>query len=122
MKTARPITSFLFRNIILHLKKRRKLSRRRTTLTRKMETQGQAGVEGRWWSQQNKAEQLVKLAQETSPLYVYDGTTVDKALAQLRDMSGIDSFFYALKANPNPDGTSFSVLLSNPFFFKKRKT
>jgi diaminopimelate decarboxylase/aspartate kinase len=71
----------------------------------------EVGVEGRWWSTQARKEELLELARENSPLYVYDGPSVAHALAQLRSLSSIDSFFYAIKANPHPDGTSPLVLV-----------
>jgi len=57
----------------------------------------------RWWSTEKKAATLLGLARAASPLYVYDGSSVEQALAQLKSLSSIQSFFYAIKANPHPD-------------------
>jgi len=70
-----------------------------------MQAEVASGIEGRWWSTEGRAQQLIDLARESSPLYVYDGPSVAQALSQLRSLSSIDSFFYAIKANPHPDGT-----------------
>jgi len=63
----------------------------------------------RWWSTEKKAATLLGLARAASPLYVYDGSSVEQALAQLKSLSSIQSFFYAIKANPHPDGLSPSL-------------
>lgn len=68
-----------------------------------MQAEAASGIEGRWWSTEGRTQQLIDLARESSPLYVYDGPSVAQALSQLRSLSSIDSFFYAIKANPHPD-------------------
>ena len=75
------------------------------TVSIAMQAEAASGVEGRWWSTEGRTQQLIDLARESSPLYVYDGPSVAQALSQLRSLSSIDSFFYAIKANPHPDGT-----------------
>ncbi len=68
-----------------------------------MEEKGVA-PRGQWW--QDKVEHLLSLAKnEGSPLYVYDEATIRNAAAKLRSLSAIDHLFYAIKANPNADGT-----------------
>lgn len=54
-----------------------------------------------WW--QVRRQELLALAKEQSPLYVYDEETVEQAASALLALKAPDRVFYALKANPNPD-------------------
>jgi bifunctional diaminopimelate decarboxylase / aspartate kinase len=54
-----------------------------------------------WW--RTRREELVALAKQESPLYVYDEATLDEAIAQVKSLRSIDRVFYALKANPHLD-------------------
>jgi len=60
----------------------------------------------RWW--EVKREALLALGKET-PVYVYDEATISSSIATLKSLSALNRVFYALKANPNPDGRN-----SNP--------
>jgi len=54
-----------------------------------------------WWK--GKREQLLALARQGTPRYVYDLTTVRARARSLRDVGALDRRFYAIKANPHPD-------------------
>lgn len=54
-----------------------------------------------WW--QKRKEALLKLARTQSPSYVYDLNTIAIQTSQLKKLTAIDTLFYAIKANPNPD-------------------
>lgn len=53
-----------------------------------------------WW--EKKREQLLKLASENSPCYVYDKETQDLRTLELKSLKSISEIFYAVKANANP--------------------
>jgi len=53
-----------------------------------------------WWVAQRA--QLQALAHTGTPRYVYDAATVRERARQLRDVGAVDRFFYAVKANWNP--------------------
>jgi diaminopimelate decarboxylase/aspartate kinase len=53
----------------------------------------------RWW--QRKREQLLQLAGQGTPRYVYDLDTVRERARGLMAAGAVDRRFYALKANPN---------------------
>ncbi|MBH23530.1 MAG: diaminopimelate decarboxylase [Myxococcales bacterium] len=65
------------------------------------QTDDEASEQRLWWHE--RQEELVQLAGEASPRYVYDGASLDGAARALLDMNAIDRVFYAIKANPNPD-------------------
>lgn len=54
-----------------------------------------------WWHV--RRDDLLALAEASSPRYVYDGASLDAAAQRLRGLSSVDRVFYAIKANPNPD-------------------
>jgi diaminopimelate decarboxylase/aspartate kinase len=54
-----------------------------------------------WWKA--KRTDLLEIAAEQSPVYVYDPESIARAAAQLNEMSAIDARFYAIKANAHPD-------------------
>ena len=53
-----------------------------------------------WW--QNQKDELIELAENKSPLYIYNEATIDKNLAKLSKIKSIDRVFYSIKANANP--------------------
>ena len=53
-----------------------------------------------WW-EERRAE-LIGLATQGTPCYVYDREAVRSALAELKKLTAIDRLFYAVKANPHP--------------------
>jgi diaminopimelate decarboxylase/aspartate kinase len=55
----------------------------------------------RWW--QRKREQLLQLAGQGTPRYVYDLDTVRERARGLIAAGAVDRRFYALKANPNAE-------------------
>jgi len=56
---------------------------------------------GAWW--RTERERLLQLAQDATPLYVYDPAAIRRAADQLNQMDAVDSRFYAIKANSHPD-------------------
>jgi len=52
-----------------------------------------------WWETQQK--ELLHLATEKTPCYVYNLALVAEKAQQLKAMNAIDQLFYAVKANPN---------------------
>lgn len=62
-------------------------------------------VDGRlpdvWW--RDRREELLATADETSPRYVYDETTIRAKGGAIQDLDPVDRAFYAVKANPHPD-------------------
>jgi len=53
-----------------------------------------------WW--RDRRDDLVRLANEESPRYVYDATTVQRRSQEIRVLGPVDRAFYAIKANPHP--------------------
>jgi diaminopimelate decarboxylase/aspartate kinase len=54
-----------------------------------------------WW--RGKRAELLELARDGKPRFVYDAATVRARCQQLRSsLSQIDRFYYAMKANPHP--------------------
>ena len=53
-----------------------------------------------WWRQ--RREELLALAAERSPLYVYDAGTLERSARRLLSLRGPDRVFYAIKANNHP--------------------
>jgi bifunctional diaminopimelate decarboxylase / aspartate kinase len=54
-----------------------------------------------WWHR--RREELLKVAAQNAPCYVYDEGTLHAQLEALRTVSAVDRVFYALKANDHPD-------------------
>ncbi len=54
-----------------------------------------------WW-EKNRAH-LLKIAEESSPCYIYDKQTIDSRANTLLALTAIDQLFYAMKANSNPE-------------------
>ena len=53
-----------------------------------------------WWQQ--RREELLSLAAEGTPRYVYDPQAVQTAIDELRGLKHVDRLLYAMKANPHP--------------------
>jgi diaminopimelate decarboxylase/aspartate kinase len=58
-------------------------------------------VETTWWA--DRRDELLEVADEESPVYVYDAERIDQSVATLKGLEHADRIFYAMKANPNPD-------------------
>jgi len=63
-------------------------------------TATQAGARA-WW--RTRRDDLLALASETSPLYVYDEATLRDTVARLHTIEAVERRFYAMKANEHPD-------------------
>jgi diaminopimelate decarboxylase/aspartate kinase len=55
----------------------------------------------RWW--QGRKDELIAIAEEETPVYVYDEATIGGKAADLMAMKSLDRVFYSVKANANPD-------------------
>ncbi|MES1211409.1 MAG: bifunctional aspartate kinase/diaminopimelate decarboxylase, partial [Acidobacteriota bacterium] len=53
-----------------------------------------------WW--RRRRTDLLALAAEESPLYVYDAASLDEAAAAVRGLQAVDRVFYSVKANCFP--------------------
>ena len=56
---------------------------------------------GPWW--QERRADLLALAAEESPLYVYDADTLAESARALLDLGAVDRLLYSIKANANPE-------------------
>ena len=54
-----------------------------------------------WWSK--RVDELLDIASEGSPVYVYDEQTLDDSVAQLKAMGAVDQVYYSIKANSHPE-------------------
>lgn len=54
-----------------------------------------------WW--ESEREQLLQLAKNHSPCYVYHKPTIAAKANELLNLKAIDQLFYAIKANPHPN-------------------
>ncbi|MDX1548317.1 MAG: bifunctional aspartate kinase/diaminopimelate decarboxylase, partial [Rhodothermales bacterium] len=54
-----------------------------------------------WWHA--RRDDLLALAEDRAPVYVYDEATLRAAAERLRRLRAVDRFFYAMKANPHAD-------------------
>jgi len=54
-----------------------------------------------WWH--DRREDLLSLANEQSPRYVYDKATIQEKSREVQSLDPIDQAFYAIKANPHPE-------------------
>lgn len=57
-------------------------------------------VEAAWWNR--RRDELIRMAEERGPLYVYDRQTLHGNATRLLDMKSVDRVFYAMKANAHP--------------------
>ncbi len=65
------------------------------------ERPAQPGEPGVWWRE--RREELLALAQESSPKYVYDEGTLLEAVEAVQRLESVDRAFYAMKANAFPE-------------------
>jgi len=54
-----------------------------------------------WWH--SRRDELLMLANEETPRYVYDEATLRDAARRVGELDGVDRAFYAVKANPHPE-------------------
>ena len=59
-----------------------------------------AGEVGEWW--RGRRNELLALAAERGPLYVYDAATLDRQIAAVQGVGALDRVFYSVKANHHP--------------------
>lgn len=64
-------------------------------------TERPAPLPAPWWH--HRREDLLALAREQTPLYVYDTDTLDAAVSELDALQSVERVYYAIKANPHPD-------------------
>lgn len=55
----------------------------------------------RWWEKKRAA--LLELGERHGAAFVYDATTIDARIAELRRLKSADRILYSIKANPNAD-------------------
>jgi len=58
-------------------------------------------LEHRWWAE--RREELLAIAADEGPTFVYERRRLKRAARELGDLRGVDRRFYAMKANPNPE-------------------
>jgi bifunctional diaminopimelate decarboxylase / aspartate kinase len=63
------------------------------------EGEAPGGAATEWW--RGRRQELLDLASERGPVYVYDSVTLRAAATALRSLTAIDRLFYSLKANAN---------------------
>lgn len=61
----------------------------------------EAKERGRWW--QGRRDELIAIAGEETPVYVYDEATIERKAADLMALKSLDRVFYSVKANSNPE-------------------
>ncbi len=54
-----------------------------------------------WW--RDRHEDLLAVAEDRTPCYVYDEATLQATAQKVQDLEGVSQSFYAVKANPHPD-------------------
>jgi diaminopimelate decarboxylase/aspartate kinase len=54
-----------------------------------------------WWVR--RRSELLRVAEQRSPVYVYDAATLDWSVAELKSIDAISRVLYSIKANPNAD-------------------
>jgi len=59
------------------------------------------GAPAVWW--RDCREELLRLANEASPRYVYDAAPLRGRSQEVQALDSVDQAFYAIKANPHPD-------------------
>jgi diaminopimelate decarboxylase/aspartate kinase len=59
-----------------------------------------AALPSEWWH--GRREELLALAAERSPVYVYDAGTLERSARALLGLRAVDRVFYSLKANHHP--------------------
>ncbi|HEV3075024.1 MAG TPA: bifunctional aspartate kinase/diaminopimelate decarboxylase, partial [Thermoanaerobaculia bacterium] len=61
---------------------------------------GDPAAGGQWW--RRRRSELLALAAERSPLYVYDAATLERAARRLLSLGAADRVLYSIKANNHP--------------------
>ncbi|HET9226248.1 MAG TPA: bifunctional aspartate kinase/diaminopimelate decarboxylase, partial [Thermoanaerobaculia bacterium] len=61
------------------------------------EAEAAPDFEGEWWRE--RRDELLALAAERGPVYVYDAETLDRAAESVRSLGVFDRIFYSVKAN-----------------------
>jgi diaminopimelate decarboxylase/aspartate kinase len=56
-----------------------------------------------WWQDESKRRQLIEIATRESAAFVYDLSAVDAAAASLKQVTSVDRWAYAMKANWHPE-------------------
>jgi diaminopimelate decarboxylase/aspartate kinase len=59
-----------------------------------------SGIAAPWW--RSRQAQLLELAGQGTPAYVYDAAGIDASAQALLDLAPVDRVFFAIKANPHP--------------------
>ena len=54
-----------------------------------------------WW--QKRKNELLKIAANKTPLYVYNAKSIDEKIESLKGLKNIDRIFYSIKANPHEE-------------------
>lgn len=62
---------------------------------------GEAPVHAPWW--QERREELLRLAEEKTPRYVYDAAALHEAAGRAEAIEPVERIFYAIKANAHPE-------------------
>ncbi len=55
----------------------------------------------KWWHK--KRDRLLEIAAKNTPLYVYDGESIDQRISNLKGIKSVDKIFYSVKANWNQE-------------------
>jgi diaminopimelate decarboxylase/aspartate kinase len=58
---------------------------------------------GAWWESPAKRRRLCDIASRESAAFVYDGATLDAAIAAVKGVTAVDRWAYAMKANWHPE-------------------
>jgi len=56
-----------------------------------------------WWEEPRKRRRLCEIAERESAAFVYDGESLDAAIAAVKRVKSVDRWAYAMKANWHPD-------------------
>lgn len=59
-------------------------------------------VAANWWEEPRKRRRLHEIAERESAAFVYDGASVDAAIAAVKRVKSVDRWAYAMKANWHP--------------------
>ncbi len=62
-----------------------------------------AAAASNWWEEPAKRRRLCEIATRESAAFVYDGATLDAAIAAVKRVGAVDRWAYAMKANWHPD-------------------
>ncbi len=62
-----------------------------------------SGTAVHWWEEPLKRRRLCEIAQRESAAFVYDGASLDAAIAAVKRVQSVDRWAYAMKANWHPE-------------------